>query len=205
MNLELINRIYYLEKEIERLESLETAVAVGGGAITLIETQHLAAQAAIITFDNIPSTYTHLLFVGSIRSMMATEGDQSDVSFNGIALPNAAFDSYHSYFSGGAGGNSNNTQRLTTGWFAGTLCPANMFTPFSFWVFFYADTKRYRQVKASTAYGMDSTAPDIEAFTSASVGHWKDTSDPVNRVDFEGWNGANNLAAGCHISLFGVN
>jgi len=206
MNLELIQRIYYLEKEIERLESLETAVGVSGdSALTLIETQHLTAQAIALSFQNIPSTYTHLFFVGSIRSLRVDEADLCDVNFNNIAIPNAAFESYVSYAFGGTLNNADNTQRLTTGWFAGTLCPANMFTPFSFWVFDYADVSRNRQVKANSAYGKDKTAPDIEAVTQTACGHWKDTTTAVNRVDFASWARANNMAAGCHISLFGVN
>ena len=205
MNLELIQRVIYLQKEVERLETLETAVTVeGAGAITLIETKASAASPTI-SFTNIASTYTHLLAIGSIRSTQETEAELCQVGVNGIGLPNAVFDCFISYCFGAAILSVNVPQRMATGWFAGNQCPANMFTPFTMWFFFYKDTKRYRQCHSISAYGKDKTAPDIQAVQQAVASHWMNNANAISRIDFQTFNAANNFAAGSTISLYGVN
>jgi hypothetical protein len=203
MNLELIQRIYYLEKEIERLESLETEVAVGGGAITLIETQALGAPAARITFSNIPATYTHLLFIGSLRTANTFEGDTVYMSFNNIALPNAAFVSTNTYGSTGGFGNSQVAGRLYACVCPDSASPAGFFGPFNMWLFWYKKTDQNRIAKALYGFGSDVTAPDIWADNGSTTSMWKNTAVAVNRVDFIP--SAANLIAGSTITLFGVN
>ena len=63
------------EKRISHLESLE-----GGGALTLIEDILLAAPAATIDFQNIPTTYLSLLLLAKLRS------DRGGAPVDGIRL-----------------------------------------------------------------------------------------------------------------------
>jgi hypothetical protein len=204
MNLELINRIYYLEKEIERLETLETAVGVGESAFTLISSQRLTAPAASISFTNIPVSYTHLFFIGSLRTANTFEGDSIYMSFNGIALPNAAFVSTVTHNSTGGFGNSQVAQRLSCSTCPDTISPAGFFGPFSLWVFWYTKTDRNRMAKSLYGYGADATAPDIYSSAGSATSMWINTADVVNRVDLFPASAANFLA-GCQVSLFGVN
>ena len=205
MNLELINRIYYLEKEIERLETLETAVGVSGdSAFTLISSQRLAAPAAQITFSNIPATYTHLFFIGSLRTANVFEGDSIYMSFNNIALPNAAFVATDTRNDTGGFANTNIAQRLYCSICPDTISPAGFYGPFSLWVFWYGKTDRNRIAKSLWGYGGDATAPDIYSGAGSATSMWINTASVVNRVDLIPASAANFLA-GCQVSLFGVN
>lgn len=207
MNIELINRIYYLEKEIERLESLETAVGVSGeSAFTLISSQRLTAPAAQITFSNIPASYTHIFFIGSLRTANVWYGDSVYMSFNGIALPNAAFVSVNTHGSTWGMGNSQIANNMYLGGCPDSTSPPGFYGPFSLWVYWYRKTDRNRIAKSLYGFG-SKTAPGIPAGFQASSGTatsmWINTASVVNRVDLIP--SAANFLAGCQVSMFGVN
>ena len=206
MNLELISRIFYLEREIERLETLESPIAVSGGSITLLETQTLIGTTSPITFLNIDQTYTHLLFIGSLRSDIVDEADATQFHFNGIGLPNAAFHSFITRWAGSpkVSQNFNLAQRLIANYIPGANAPANFFGTFNVWVYFYTMIDRNRSIQAQYSMGQDITPDDIEATEGTSCGHWINTASPISRVDFETWNDANDFIAGSTISMYGV-
>jgi len=207
MNLELINRIYYLEKEIERLETLETAVGVvGGGSITLIETQALVGATKPITFSAIPQTYTHLLFIGSVRSAIVNTNDFVQFHFNNIGITNAAFDCTDTRGDVSGLFNTNIPQRMGAGWVPGSTGPAGFFGAFNLWCFWYTKTDRNRTSKSLFGAGISIVnPPGIDATAGSMSSQWKNTAAAVSRVDFETWNNASNFEGGSTITMFGVN
>lgn len=201
----LVKHMVHLHRRIQRLETLETpAAAPGGGSVTHLETILISPAGKPITFSNIASTYTHLLFTGSIRSADPGEFDYLQVGFNGVAVPNAAYDGYLTYLLGGASSNVNSATRIIACLFGADGSPTDMFTTFEFWVFFYSRTDLNRQIKGQSAFGRDKTAPDIEAVNSTSSGHWNNVAAAINKVEFSTWAGAANFKAGSIISMYGV-
>lgn len=206
---DMVKRIMNLEAEIKRLEVLESPVPVaGGGAITFIQKQDVTVATRPITFDNIPGTYRHLLFVGSVRTAIAGEDDTGLFHVNNIGLNNAAFYSYYSRYSGAVkvplSGAVANQLMFASQINGSTSTPADTFTPFTLWCFFYARTERNRQFGGQWAFGKDSSAPDIEAVEGECSSHWINTANAITRVDFDTWAGASNFVAGSTISLFGI-
>jgi hypothetical protein len=206
MNLELINRIYYLEKEIERLETLETAVGAGGSAFTLISSQRLVAPAARITFSNIPASYTHIFFIGSLRTANVFFGEDIALTFNNIAFPNAAYVSTNTSGSTWGFSNSQIASRLHLGACPDSTSPAGFYGPFNLWVYWYTKIDRNRMAKSLYGYGAKTPAGvpfGVNASCGTATSMWRNTASAVNRVDFIPlWT---NFLAGCQISMFGVN
>lgn len=201
---ESVSHILELQREIARLETLEQpAGGAGGGSIFHIETI-TSPGGPNFTFDAIPATYTHLLLLGSIRSETAGETDYCEMYLNGLASPNAVYDGFLTSLQGLASANSNSAGRPLVCLFGCTDSPADMFTPFELWIFFYARTDLNRQWKSNSAFGKDKTAPDIEAVNSTCSGHWMNTSDPIDQVDITTWGQAADFVDGSVVSMFGV-
>jgi hypothetical protein len=143
------------------------------GDFESIATTTLGSDNATVTFDNIPSTYTHLQIRGFVRTSNGGAGfDDLSVVFNDITTTSYA---WHRLLGNGssssANGAANTTSALMTEMLMRNGGTSNVFTGFVLDVLDYGNTNKNKTIRCIG--GVDANGSGQIALDS---GHWRSTS-----------------------------
>lgn len=173
-------------------------IAAGGaGALTLIESQTLAAAAASVTFSAIPQTYKDLLIVAAARGDAAATEIAITLRVNGDAT--AAYDKERSLTTttAVAGEESLATASPEIARAAGGTAPANVFDAAEIVIPEYANTTtRKAAMSRWTCKGQDATG-----LRRGDTAWWYRTAGAITSVTL--LPGSGNFVTGCVFRLYG--
>jgi len=163
-----------------------------GNTYNPIATTTFGSAVANYTFTSIPTTYTDLILVCSMK--MATTADHFYFQAGNGSVDTGANYSYINIYGDGTNASSNKTSGQTDGrcTYASTLRTVS-FTPVILHFMNYANTSIYKTVlsrASGSADGVDYT-----------VNLWKGTS-AINTIKIE--SGGNTFAIGCTLTLYGI-
>jgi hypothetical protein len=150
------------------------AGGVGIGDFESIATTTLGSDNATVTFDNIPSTYTHLQIRGFVRTSNSGTGfDDLSVVFNDITTSSYA---WHRLLGNGSGSGSSNgaantTSALMTEMLMRNGGTSNVFSGFVLDVLDYGNTNKNKTIRCLG--GVDANGSGQVVLDS---GHWRSTS-----------------------------
>lgn len=184
------------EKRVSRLERLED----GGGWI-LIEDIELAIAAATMDFQSIPTTFKHLIIMGSARSTVAATVDSITLRLNNDGGAN--YDALRANIRHNAVLATAENLAATFMFAAqipGNTAPANNFAGFFVYIADYLDTNKFKDAVYSSSIMTGTTTGLI--FVASGSGIWKNTA-AVNRVTLGSETGPNFLAD-TRASLYGL-
>lgn len=165
------------------------------GAFDSIATVSLSGGAAnTVTFSSIPSTYTHL----QIRAIVRTPGN---ASFMAIGTSSGAnYGAQGHLLSGGNGGsiyanslNTTGTKGLALDLYVGSLV-ANQFGVYIIDILDYANTTKYKTVRAITGYEDASSTVNL-------ISHHYTTFNAITSIVLTG---DGNYAQYSHFALYGI-
>jgi hypothetical protein len=170
-------------------------------AYTLISTTTIASSGttSVFTLSSIPSTYTDLLIVGSIRTSRANSDPGADfqMTFNSSAV------SYARRSLEGTGSSTGSTTGGST-YIDGLLndssfATANTFGSWQIYIPNYASTTTNKTVSIETVTETNAA----QSFARLVAGSWANTA-AITRIDLTDGNSAT-FMAGSTISLYGIN
>lgn len=171
----------------------------GGGTLSLISRQLLAAPAASVTFSSIPQTYENLVLEIIAACSDATAGIDLHAQFNGDTGAN--YDWAGSYASGAGGGQEGQVAAtsMKIGYGVGTTAPANQAALTHIRINGYARTTFLKTAiaQADSVQGATTTTTFMESL----MGNWRSTA-AINRITFTDASGGN-FIAGSVFSLYG--
>ena len=164
-----------------------------------IATTTLGSDNSTITFDNIPSTYTHLQIRGFVRTSNSGTGfDDLNVVFNDITTTSYA---WHRLIGNGssasANGAANTTSAVMTEMLMRNGGTANVFTGFVLDLLDYRDTNKNKTIRCLG--GVDANGSGQVVLDS---GHWRSTS-AVTKITLT-IAGAYNFKQYSSLSLYGM-
>lgn len=160
--------------------------------MTLISTTTLTGSAASISVSSIPSSYTDLLVVTSLRTDSTSSGNICTISFNGLTTN---FNYRLLYGSGSVAGSGSGAS--AGGPFNdGSGDTANTFGNASIYVPNYAGSTN-KSYSIDHVYENNATS----AYQGLTAGLWSNTS-AINQVTFTPV--AGNLVSGTTISVYGI-
>jgi hypothetical protein len=150
----------------------------------------LTSAASDVTFVSIPSTYTDLVIVGSIKSATATS-PQTYVRFNGDTASNYSVTTLHG--NGSTAGSVGFSGQTFIRYNYVTDPNTTNFAPVIMNINNYSNSTTYKT--ALTKFGLASIGLDT------TVGLWRSTS-AISQVTFT-LESATNFASGCVFTLYG--
>jgi hypothetical protein len=164
-------------------------------SITLISTQTLATTTASITFSSIPSSYTDLYAVFSLKSNFASSDyDDLGITVNGVST-NMSFRQLYGY--GASAGSNTGTGSFGRAFIAGNSSTANSFGNGTMLIPNYAGSTN-KSISVDSVMDNNNT----NTFIALCAGLWANTA-AITSVNFQSTNGGN-LLSGSMISLYGV-
>ena len=177
-----------------------------GNTYEAIATQTLGSTAASVTFSSIPSTYTDLVVVCSLRADTVTFNNMNypDFSFNGdFSGTTYSFTSLYSRNTG-SGDSANSTRGsndtdINVGGVATTNMTSGIFSSYIVNVMNYANTTTYNTALGRIGTGGNTTAIDG---VWATVGLWRNTA-AITSIKIGATSGGN-FVAGSTFSLYGI-
>ena len=171
-----------------------TSVPENGAYDSIATTTVGAGGSSSITFSSIPQKYTHL----QIRGIVRTPGN---ASFMAIGTSSGAnYGAQGHLLSGGNGGsiyanslNTTGTKGLALDLYVGSLV-ANQFGVYIIDILDYANTTKYKTVRAITGY-------EDASSTVNSIGHHYTTLNAITSIVLTG---DGNYAQYSHFALYGI-
>ena len=165
-----------------------------GSTYTPIATTTLGSAAASYTFSSIPSTYTDIVLIGSVRSDKTTaNSDTITFRLNGDTGTNYS----NTILKGTGSAASSNRRSNDAQWYAGEVSSngdtSNIFTPIIVQFQNYANASTYKTVLFRT----NAVNTDVEA----SVGLWRSTS-AINSITI--YPAGGNFVSGSTLTLYGI-
>ena len=148
-----------------------------------------------LTFSAIPSTYTDLMFIGSVRSTAAATGDDFFVSFN--SNTSNYFNRRLFFITSTQGGDTNNSTALALSDAFGANAPALFFSNINFYVGNYASTT-VPKTTASYSFGPNTSSTRSDCIFK--TGYWNDNS-AITSVAFTS---SSSIAQYSTITLYGI-
>ncbi len=162
-----------------------------------------AGGAASIDFQNIPAEYTHLMFMGSVRSEEAAVQDTVYIRFNGDAGANYTFIYSRvlgdSAWTNATGSRAANEIRMAYVEAANSI--ANAFSPFTAMIPNYANTNKFTAI-FSDSFAMRDRAADNDLWMVKGNGYWEDTS-AVDQITIS-LGGGDDIAEHSVFTLYGI-
>lgn len=155
--------------------------------------------AANITFTSIPSTYTDLCLVFSVRSAVAGNLDQVWMQFNGDTSSNYAFSWTVGTGSADSSNGGTSATQIVAGYIPGSTATASTFTSSSVYIPNYAGSVAK---SANMEHVFESTTTAVTGIVGFSTGYWSGTS-AINSIKLFTQSGSN-LAQYCTATLYGV-
>jgi hypothetical protein len=168
----------------------------GGGDVTLISSQTLAATTATVTFSSIPATYKHLLLCIQARTNRGLTDDQLRMQFNGDTGSN------YDYIDNTNNGGSNSPATgsavtfIVAGYVSGGTAPTSAAGVATIDLINYAGTTFHKQSSGISTERID-TSSNKQA---TSGGNWRSTS-AISSVSLFA---IGSFVAGSDFSLYGV-
>ena len=161
---------------------------------TPIATYTVSGSAvASYTFSSIPSTYTDLILVSSVRSTDNNDGDDLKGTFNSDTGTNYSWTQIYGDGSSAASNRGSNSAFMKIGIYAGNSTAAGTFSSCVTHIQNYANT---------TTYKTNLVRRDIAtAYTVAVVNMWRSTS-AINSITLSCAVG--NIAVGSTFTLYGI-
>ena len=164
-------------------------------AFDSIATTTLSTSTASVTFSSIPATYTHLQIRGIVKTNAGSD-TQNYMRFNGDTGSN--YSTHYLYGYGedpvGAGAGASTSFMSAA---AVTSDGANVFSAFVMDVVDYADTNKYKTLRALS--GNDTNGAGYVWFSS---GNWRNTAAVTSITIYN--NGSNNFLQYSSFALYGI-
>jgi hypothetical protein len=148
-----------------------------------------------LTFSAIPSTYTDLMLIGSVRTTTAFQGDDIFVQFNSNA--SNYFQRRFYMITAAQGSDANNPTGNSLSDALGANAPALMFSNINFYVGNYASTT-VPKTTASYSFGPNTNATRCDCIFK--TGYWNDNS-AITSIAFTS---TSNIAQYSTITLYGI-
>jgi hypothetical protein len=170
--------------------------------MTYISSTTLTSTNTAIDLTSIPSTYTHLYLVGSLRG---TENN-STLAFriNNDSANNYAIVQNYTYITSPGTGATRYTigttsqVRNNSGHVEDTTRLANLFGQFELYIMDYKSSSYKKSFIFKASHSLNTAQTSM----SDVYGVWNDTS-AINRITIKGDSG-NNLNVGCSVHLYGL-
>lgn len=159
---------------------------------TLIDKTTLGSSQATVSFSSIPSTYTDLLAVASVRSSANQSGDSFRIYFNGSAT-NLSSKQLRGNGSGTASYSTTNGQ---IGYSTGATDTSNTFASAQIYVPNYASSN-YKSFSSEVVQETNDTL----AYATMDAGLWSSTS-AINQITFDLGDG--DFVSGSSFYLYGI-
>jgi hypothetical protein len=167
---------------------------------TLISSNVLGSNTSTITFSSIPSTYTDLVLLCSVRAVYASSFSSLRAYFNGDS---SALASTTRLTGDGASASTSRDANISQGVFGGfttaNSSTSNTFSSHELYIPNYLSTTS-KPIWATGAHETDAAT----AYIQLNAGLWRNTSaiTSITVQDFAG--GVNNFAAGSSFYLYGI-
>jgi len=161
-----------------------------------IATTTLGSAQASYTFSSIPSTYTDLIIVASIKADSTTIATPA-LRFNGDTTSNYSATWLYGNGSTASSSRGSNATYLYTGDYVAGVESTN-FATFISHIFNYANTTTYK-----TVLSRNNQINSADGETGATVGLWRKTPEAISTILYTSTNGAN-YAAGSTFTLYGI-
>lgn len=175
----------------------------GSESIHLIETIVPAGSASNITFDNIPTTFDHLLLIGSMRTQKAGVTEVAEIfdinSDGGANYSNTNIETLHGAY---AEAEFQAQTKFDLGQMNAFAATSDHFTPISIWIPFYKDTNFYK----TFLWEMGNIPNAVPAATweqTSGGGIWENTA-AIDEFTIGAPNGGGLLDISSLFSLYGI-
>jgi hypothetical protein len=168
----------------------------------LIQSVTLSSVNTSVDLTSIPSTYTHLFAVGSIRGV--ENNSTLALRMNNDSANNYALVQNYTYITAPGTGASRYTIGSTSqirnnaGHVEDTTRLANLFGQFELYIPDYASSSYTKSYIFKSVHSLNTS----QTVMSDAYGVWNSTS-PINRLTFKGDSGQN-LNVGCSVHLYGI-
>lgn len=167
-----------------------------GNTYEAIATQTLSSSAASVTFSSIPSTYTDLILVCSVRdNTTGTAFSNVQFQYNGDTGSNYSWTEFNGYSTFTQSQRSSNT---TGAWGGYMSSIAGIFTPMIIHIMNYSNTTTNKISLGRSNLGASS--PNTNNYVEGIVSIWRNTA-AINSIKL---NGAISFASGSTFSLYGI-
>jgi hypothetical protein len=165
---------------------------------TLISSQVLSSAAASVTFSSIPSIYTDLIALITIRSDSASTENSLQVRVNGS---NTSYSETYMRAQGGSTGSGRGSFGYLLNSYAtnGSASTANTFGTSEHYFPNYAGSANKVIGEFSVSEGNDTTYPGI----AATAGLWSNTS-AITSITFTPSGAVNGFVSGSSFRLYGI-
>lgn len=168
-----------------------------GSTYTPIQSYTLGSPQSSVTFSSIPSTYTDLIIIASIKADSTTVATPS-LRFNGDTATNYSGTWLYGIGSGsGSSSRASNATYIYTGDYAAGIESTNPSTIISH-IMNYANTTTFK-----TVLSRHNQVNSSDGETGATVGLWRKTPEAINTILYTSTNGAN-YATGSTFTLYGI-
>ena len=180
--------------------SREWMASERGGGTKLIESKVLTASATSLTIAEIPYGFDEIVLMARLRSDRADALDNVLMRVGNTTLDTGSNYDYFRRREGTSAGNDQaaSATSMVIGFATAATTAAGMFGYFEARIVGYSDTGRQREISVPIS-GHRSVSYRI----GLGIGHWQNTTDPINILALLPETGTN-FVAGSSASLIGV-